>query len=56
VRCDCTKLTVTANYYHALTRLRRQTMPRLLWADAICIDQTKESERNHHARLMSRIY
>jgi hypothetical protein len=39
--------------YHAL---RFVDGPRLVWADAICIDQTNNSERGHQVNIMGEIY
>jgi len=42
----------------ALKQLRRRWVGRLLWIDAICIDQTKEGEqeRNQQLQIMGQIY
>ena len=47
---------VTANCYSALTRLRFEDRPRILWIDALCIDQGNIEEKNHQVSLMSAIY
>ncbi|KAE8451448.1 hypothetical protein EG329_004077 [Mollisiaceae sp. DMI_Dod_QoI] len=47
---------VGQNLYHALLQLRHKTEPRLLWVDAICINQENTFERNHHVSHMSIIY
>ncbi|KAL1864021.1 hypothetical protein Daus18300_007986 [Diaporthe australafricana] len=39
-------------YYRSLT----MKSPRLFWIDAICIDQSNVSERNHQVSLMKQIY
>ncbi|KAF2136441.1 uncharacterized protein K452DRAFT_279995, partial [Aplosporella prunicola CBS 121167] len=51
-------LPVTVNCEAVLRRLRLPNMNRLLWIDAICINQTSKftQERNHQVALMSRIY
>ncbi|ORX98068.1 heterokaryon incompatibility protein-domain-containing protein, partial [Clohesyomyces aquaticus] len=36
---------VTTNLYTALRRLRSENEPRVLWVDAICIDQSNLEER-----------
>jgi len=38
-------LDVTANLYTALLRLRDRSLERILWIDAICIDQNNLEER-----------
>lgn len=49
-------LGVTRNLYLALSYLRREDADRILWVDAICIDQENAKERNHQVRQMARIY
>ena len=46
----------TQNLSDFLRFLRLPRASRLLWADAICIDQTTDVEKNHQLRLMGRIY
>ncbi|PVH77045.1 HET-domain-containing protein, partial [Cadophora sp. DSE1049] len=50
-----TKFSVAANLYSALKRLR-QKEPRILWVDAICINQDDLLERAQQVRIMSKIY
>ncbi|KAF4340804.1 hypothetical protein FBEOM_5256 [Fusarium beomiforme] len=50
------KFSVTSNCFAALKRLRRKDKPRVLWIDALAIDQSNIDERNHQVSLMSRIY
>ena len=38
-------VTMTTNLYEALIYLRLPSAPRMLWVDAICIDQMNDSER-----------
>ena len=47
---------VTENLYSALQYLRFKNEDRILWIDAICIDQTQIAERNHQVRHMASIY
>jgi hypothetical protein len=42
--------------YDALLCLQRSCEPRLLWADAICIDQNNAQEREHQVGFMDFIY
>jgi hypothetical protein len=53
---DPSFLEVTNNLYAALSRLRDPDLPRLLWADAVCIDQQNLQERSDQDRLMASIY
>lgn len=47
---------VTRNLAEALGCLAFRERPRLLWIDAICINQTDNAERSHQVRRMGRIY
>ncbi|KAH8668989.1 heterokaryon incompatibility protein-domain-containing protein [Xylariales sp. PMI_506] len=47
---------VTRNLYEALDKMRRDSEPRLLWVDALCINQEDVDERSHQVRLMRDIY
>jgi Heterokaryon incompatibility protein (HET) len=47
---------VQPNLFAALTALRKQDKVRVLWIDAICIDQFNISERDHQVSLMGHIY
>ena len=47
---------VTENLYQALRFLRGSDEKRVLWADAICIDQTNIAEKNYQVQLMRDIY
>jgi hypothetical protein len=51
-----TTIRVTVNCLSTLRQLRKVSNPRLLWIDAVCIDQTNPSERNHQVRMMTQIY
>jgi hypothetical protein len=47
---------VTENLYLALHHLRYQHEDRILWVDAICIDQSNNQERGHQVNQMRDIY
>jgi len=47
---------VRKNLYDALTHMRSDTESRVLWIDALCIDQSDGQERNHQVQLMGDIY
>ncbi|EJT75999.1 hypothetical protein GGTG_05924 [Gaeumannomyces tritici R3-111a-1] len=47
---------VTPNLYKALQCLRHQDTDRILWIDAICIDQGNHIERGHQVGQMRLIY
>ncbi|EON63562.1 hypothetical protein W97_02790 [Coniosporium apollinis CBS 100218] len=50
------ELQVTVNLYSALQHLRLRDRPRMLWADAVCIDQSNVEERAQQVMIMGRIY
>ena len=54
--CDSKILHVTQNVYDALHALRRTTTSRMLWIDAICINQADIEERSHQVALMRLVY
>jgi hypothetical protein len=47
---------VTRNLWHALKYLRLAGAPRVLWIDALCINQNDTTERNHQVSQMGKIY
>ena len=47
---------ITASLQAALTRLRLPDRPRLLWADAVCINQDDLEEKSEQVLLMPKIY
>ncbi|RGP65273.1 hypothetical protein FLONG3_9303 [Fusarium longipes] len=47
---------ITPSLKYALSCLRSKTQPRILWVDAICINQSDVVERNHQVALMRDIY
>ena len=47
---------VTENLFAALVALRHQNKSRVLWIDAICIDQANLDERSHQVQRMLDIY
>jgi hypothetical protein len=50
------KLPVTANLHTALSRLRDRSLTRIIWVDAVCIDQENLKERGDQVQLMAKIY
>jgi hypothetical protein len=51
-----TKTEVTTNLYLALQDLRLQEKDRILWIDALSIDQSNEKEKEHQVQQMGSIY
>jgi Heterokaryon incompatibility protein (HET) len=56
IMCNGKVLKVTPNLKDALQRLRLKTCSRLVWVDAICINQDDTQERGHQVQMMSSIY
>lgn len=56
IRLNRKVLQITSNLYDALLALRRESEPRHLWVDAVCINQGDVSERNQQVTLMGDIY
>jgi hypothetical protein len=56
VLCNGQPLPIQPGLANALSRLRLQQVTRIVWADAICINQNDTEERNHQVSLMGSIY
>ncbi|MCJ1351790.1 MAG: hypothetical protein MMC33_001774 [Icmadophila ericetorum] len=56
IACGNRTLSITKNLYDALQQIRDQKEPRILWTDAICINQMDLIERAKQVQLMGRIY
>ncbi|KAL2060295.1 hypothetical protein VTL71DRAFT_9690 [Oculimacula yallundae] len=59
VHCDGKEILVSRNCIAALRRLREMQSDqkiKVLWIDAICIDQTSLTEREHQVKLMDEVY
>src|SRR5579871_4276375 len=56
ISIDNHDMPVTENLYKALSRLRYHSLERILWVDAVCIDQTNTSEQEKQIQFMARIY
>ncbi|KAH8591914.1 heterokaryon incompatibility protein-domain-containing protein [Bisporella sp. PMI_857] len=56
ILCDGKVMQITLNLAEALRGLRDPVAPKRLWADAICIDQTNNVEKNHQVKRMGTIY
>lgn len=50
------RLQVTPNLHAALSQLRDTVFPRVLWVDAVCINQCDDVEKALQIRCMARIY
>jgi hypothetical protein len=49
-------LGVTRNLHAALLRLRDRDITRVIWVDAVCINQADEKEKEHQIQSMAKIY
>ncbi|KAH0600097.1 hypothetical protein MHUMG1_01093 [Metarhizium humberi] len=49
-------LCITKNLHEALSGLRDHAIPRIIWADAVCINQDDADERGRQVQLMAEIY
>jgi hypothetical protein len=56
VICNGRRLEITVNLADALRHLRSKTEARILFADAICINQKDIKERGHQVRLMADVF
>lgn len=56
MQVDGALLPVTANLFNAVSALRIAGEDRILWIDAICINQNDKKERGHQVRQMASIY
>ena len=59
ITCNGQPFSITASLLLALLRVRQNSQnseKSLVWADAICIDQTNNQERSHQVAMMGKIY
>lgn len=56
IQVDDAELPLTENLHCALGRLRDRYVERILWIDAICINQDDVGERNHQVSFMAKVY
>ncbi|CAI6332876.1 unnamed protein product [Periconia digitata] len=56
IRLDETEVMVTENLENALRALRDTRKPRVLWVDAVCINQMDMEEKSVQIQLMAKIY
>ena len=47
---------VRRNLYTALLHLRFRDIPRIIWVDAVCINQKDDKEKEHQIQCMVEIY
>jgi hypothetical protein len=56
VEIDNRTISVANNLYTALLRFRDPKIPRIIWADAICINQKDQREKESQIQLMAAVY
>jgi hypothetical protein len=56
VLCNGQTHSITASLYDALSRLRHEDEPRLVWADALCINRSNDYEKSIQVSRMGQIY
>jgi hypothetical protein len=56
ISIDEHNLAVTENLHQALLHLRHRFMERIIWVDAVCINQDNLEEKEQQIRLMPKIY
>lgn len=56
VICSGHEKQITANLEDALKHIRSKDLLKLLWVDALCINQSDNDERSHQVSLMGSIY
>jgi hypothetical protein len=56
IKCDDTRIWVTKSCELALRYLRKSDTNRILWVDAICINQKDLNERGHQVGIMRDVY
>ncbi|KAH7014782.1 heterokaryon incompatibility protein-domain-containing protein [Ilyonectria destructans] len=54
--CNGATLSITNSLFTGLVRFRHPHQPRVLWADAVCINQVDPAEKNRQVMLMPHIY
>jgi hypothetical protein len=53
---DNRNFNITQNLFTALRHVRNDKLPRIIWVDAICINQKEDTEKEHQIALMAKIY
>jgi hypothetical protein len=56
IECNRVDFKVRPSLYSALCSLRYESEPRILWTDAICINQSDNAEKSDQVSLMTSIY
>jgi hypothetical protein len=56
IRCNDREVAIGANLAAALQRLRKTDSSRIVWADALCINQDDVAERSHQVSKMGSVF
>ena len=56
IRCNSMRYLIGDNLYDALRNVRLEDKPRVIWVDALCVNQANLGERSHQILLMRKIY
>ncbi|KAK3995522.1 HET-domain-containing protein [Cladorrhinum sp. PSN332] len=56
IRINGCEFPVGGNLYSAISALRDRYLDRVMWVDAICINQADKNEKGHQVQAMARIY
>jgi len=56
ILCDGKTIGITQNLYDVLLRLRFEDRSRIVWADAICINQNDNAEKGSQVKEMKKVY
>ena len=53
---DNLSFNITRNLFTALQHIRDDKLPRIIWVDAVCINQKEDAEKERQIALMAEIY
>jgi Heterokaryon incompatibility protein (HET) len=56
IKCNGKRLPITRNLFDVLHTIRHALEIKLLWADAICINQKDDTEKGHQVKRMGEVY
>ena len=56
VQCNGQRVPITVSLADALRTFRHTSEPRVLWADALCINQEDKKEKGHQVKRMGEVY